>query len=250
MKKTLSFWLIILFQIALLFTIIIRYEYVLNTGQEIFMKIRPVDPRDYFRGDYVTLNYDLRTYKLDINDTRFTEWEKVYVEFNSDENNFVESIKNISTEKPETWTYIYSEVQNIYWWKAEYKISHIDKDTWENVELSYTGYVYDNIKEWDNITFWYRDDWTIYNIGKIDDKNMVNERIIDETYNTWAILYASWYRDMILDFWADRFFVKEGTGHDIEDEFREHRDDSYVSWKIKNWKNVIDYLLVWWKKIK
>jgi len=71
MKKILSFWLIILFQIALLFVIIVRYEYVLNTGQEILMKTRPVDPRDILRGDYVILNYDLREYKVDVDDDRF-----------------------------------------------------------------------------------------------------------------------------------------------------------------------------------
>ena len=34
-------------------------EHTLRTGREIVLKTVPVDPRDLFRGDYVTLRYDI-----------------------------------------------------------------------------------------------------------------------------------------------------------------------------------------------
>lgn len=34
-------------------------EFTMKTGQEILLKTIPVDPRDFFRGDYVTLQYDI-----------------------------------------------------------------------------------------------------------------------------------------------------------------------------------------------
>lgn len=34
-------------------------EFTILTGKEVHLKIRPVDPRDLFRGDYVILSYDI-----------------------------------------------------------------------------------------------------------------------------------------------------------------------------------------------
>lgn len=42
-----------------------KNEYELNHGTEIVLKTAPVDPRDLFRGDYVTLHYEISTLNLD-----------------------------------------------------------------------------------------------------------------------------------------------------------------------------------------
>lgn len=34
-------------------------EFTVRTGQEVLLKTLPVDPRDFFRGDYVVLRYDM-----------------------------------------------------------------------------------------------------------------------------------------------------------------------------------------------
>jgi uncharacterized membrane-anchored protein len=34
-------------------------EYYLRAGEEVMLKVAPVDPRDIFRGDYVILNYEI-----------------------------------------------------------------------------------------------------------------------------------------------------------------------------------------------
>lgn len=51
--------LIIVLQIALLLTIVGKYQYILLTGQVIALKTAPVDPVDPFYGDYVVLNYEI-----------------------------------------------------------------------------------------------------------------------------------------------------------------------------------------------
>ena len=54
---------------------------MLNAGRVVTLKVVPVDPRDVFRGDYVTLNYEisrLDTTKLDGDDT-FASGDKIYV---------------------------------------------------------------------------------------------------------------------------------------------------------------------------
>jgi len=48
-------------------------EYVLHTGKIIYLRTAPVDPRDFFRGDYVNLNYEISN----INETYFRDGLKV-----------------------------------------------------------------------------------------------------------------------------------------------------------------------------
>ena len=48
-----------LVQTGVLLKIVIDWQTLLNTGQEITLAVQPVDPRDLFRGDYVTLGYEL-----------------------------------------------------------------------------------------------------------------------------------------------------------------------------------------------
>lgn len=44
-------------QISILFFMIASHKTILNNGREIVLTIRPVDPRDFMRGDYVVLAY-------------------------------------------------------------------------------------------------------------------------------------------------------------------------------------------------
>jgi uncharacterized membrane-anchored protein len=48
-----------LIQIALLAVMIIDRVQVLRDGAEVTLQTRPVDPRDFLRGDYVVLGYDI-----------------------------------------------------------------------------------------------------------------------------------------------------------------------------------------------
>jgi len=59
------FWplliVVALVQTAALFKIVYDKDRLLKTGREIAMPVKPLDPRDIFRGDYVTLGYDIST---------------------------------------------------------------------------------------------------------------------------------------------------------------------------------------------
>jgi uncharacterized membrane-anchored protein len=59
------FWplliVVALAQSAALFKIVYDKDRLLKTGREITMPVKPLDPRDIFRGDYVTLGYDIST---------------------------------------------------------------------------------------------------------------------------------------------------------------------------------------------
>jgi uncharacterized membrane-anchored protein len=51
--------LVALVQSAALFKIVYDRDSLLKTGREITVPVRPVDPRDLFRGDYARLGYDV-----------------------------------------------------------------------------------------------------------------------------------------------------------------------------------------------
>lgn len=48
-------------QSAALFGMVYERHRLLKSGREITLSVRPLDPRDLFRGDYVTLGYDIST---------------------------------------------------------------------------------------------------------------------------------------------------------------------------------------------
>jgi uncharacterized membrane-anchored protein len=57
-----SFWILLIVvagvQSAALMKMVYDRDRLLKTGREITIPVRPLDPRDLFRGDYVTLGYD------------------------------------------------------------------------------------------------------------------------------------------------------------------------------------------------
>lgn len=52
-----------LVQSAALFNMVYERHRLLTSGRELTLSVRPLDPRDIFRGDYVTLGYDISTLK-------------------------------------------------------------------------------------------------------------------------------------------------------------------------------------------
>lgn len=81
MKNKAFLWIGI-FWLVIILGFIASKEYTLRTGQEVLLKTRPVDPRDLFRGDYVTLDYDISTLdlrKLDTDSSSFDWHDDVYV---------------------------------------------------------------------------------------------------------------------------------------------------------------------------
>ncbi|MDR9762333.1 GDYXXLXY domain-containing protein [Rhizobium redzepovicii] len=51
-------------QTVILGTIIQSRASILNNGAEVLLKTAPVDPRDFLRGDYVVLNYDISSVRV------------------------------------------------------------------------------------------------------------------------------------------------------------------------------------------
>ena len=59
-KLLLAAALLAVAQIAFLSWMIAGRAAILRDGQEVLLKVEPIDPRDFLRGDYVRLNYEIR----------------------------------------------------------------------------------------------------------------------------------------------------------------------------------------------
>jgi len=75
-----------LLQTMLLAWLIVDRAMLLSGGKEISLKVVPVDPRDFFRGDYVVLAYEisrLNQFELD-GDSDFENGDSIYVSLEPD----------------------------------------------------------------------------------------------------------------------------------------------------------------------
>jgi len=102
MDKKKIFILIGIFWIVIIGGFIAFKEFTLQTGDEILLKTRPIDPRDLFRGDYVILRYEISTINTDTlsyKGSDFKEEDKVYVLLNVNDNK-IGSLSDIDKNKP------------------------------------------------------------------------------------------------------------------------------------------------------
>ncbi len=68
------YWMVVGLQVVAVLVFAGVKEYTLRGGQEIVLATVPVDPRDLFRGDYVTLRYEISTVpgQFAVGDTVYT----------------------------------------------------------------------------------------------------------------------------------------------------------------------------------
>jgi len=116
MKKNKIIIAIVAFWLVLLLGFIISKEFVFYTGNTITIETEPVDPRDFFRGDYVILSYPFSTIRgseyKNIQESYIKEGDSIYVSFNR-----VASDKyipgDISLIKPNTGIFIKGKVSYV-----------------------------------------------------------------------------------------------------------------------------------------
>lgn len=139
MKTTHIFILFIIVVIAQLFVpsqMIFNRESIIETGKVYKFKTQPVDPSDPFRGKYINLNYDMRSFIT--TDTLWERQDKVYIYLDTDSLGFAK-VNNVSRMPLNlTKDYIVGEV----WWynKREQKL---------NFNLPFDRYYMEETKAYD-----------------------------------------------------------------------------------------------------
>jgi len=97
MKRKNIFLLIGVFWLIIIIGFVTYQEFTLKTGQDVLLKVQPVDPRDLFRGDYVVLRYDITRVN---SDTQLSNGERVYAQLEINKEGYGE-VSQLSTTKPE-----------------------------------------------------------------------------------------------------------------------------------------------------
>jgi len=113
-SKRNKFIIAIAIQTAILFFIVLFKLLILSGGEEVFLKIRPVDPRDPFRGDYITFQYDISRIKGSLFDSseKIKYGDKIYIPLLKRKNYHV-AANRISKNKPDTGIFIKGTVNDI-----------------------------------------------------------------------------------------------------------------------------------------
>ncbi|MBI2591110.1 MAG: GDYXXLXY domain-containing protein [Candidatus Brennerbacteria bacterium] len=100
--KQVKFIIVVGLQIFVLFAIIIYKTAILASGTDIVLKLQPVDPKDFLRGDYVSLRYDINN--IDLNkisvegEKSFKTGENIYVSLKKEQDYF--SAEKANHQKP------------------------------------------------------------------------------------------------------------------------------------------------------
>lgn len=112
LTKELKLILAVALQLVVIFGIIIYKMSIITTGTAIILKTQPVDPRDFLRGDYISLRYEIN--QLDLNKIEggegitFKNGNPVYAELEKIGEYF--SVKRISTNNPHSKYFIRGRV--------------------------------------------------------------------------------------------------------------------------------------------
>jgi uncharacterized membrane-anchored protein len=99
--------LLALVQIGFLSFIIAGRAAVLRDGQEVLLKVEPVDPRDLLRGDYVRLGYDISNIPVSMignvpSDARWTETGPIFVRVKKESDGIWKMVSASLYEPPST----------------------------------------------------------------------------------------------------------------------------------------------------
>ena len=207
-----KFIFFVLLQVALLVGIIAYREYWVATGEKILLRTAPVDPRDLFRGDYVSLRYDISTIDLGALDVKesFKPNEKIYVILEKKPDNIF-SAKSVSRELPAGKKFIQGRVQ---YERPSSKWEVSLKDDSGNIhELKPQSFW--NVKTGDRITFCLDERGNIINFYKEDADYRLKCRGQSLTGAIEEIKEMK-SRTLQVEYGIESCFVEEGKGRAIE----------------------------------
>ncbi|MES2792009.1 MAG: GDYXXLXY domain-containing protein, partial [Planctomycetota bacterium] len=109
-------------QVGLLGGMILLESLPLMIGQRYVLRVTPIDPRDYFRGDYVILNYDVNRLVLAENQGPTSRWmgasqhydENVYVILEPEGDGVHSTGTTASLQRPAAGKYLRGRIANDY----------------------------------------------------------------------------------------------------------------------------------------
>jgi uncharacterized membrane-anchored protein len=209
-----KFSLLVLLQILLLCGMIAYRQYWIETGERVFLAVRPVDPRDLFRGDYVSLEYEISVLDLDklSPGVSFRRGEKVYVVLAPGKDGTDEAAR-VSKTLPAG--------RKVIQGRAMFEKS--DSPRWHVSLRDDAGNLHSLAPPWrsgfrrgDPLTFCLDSTGRVRNVYKMDlsGKNRCGPG--PSLSGTVEDFQESKFRSLQVEYGIESFFVQEGRGREIE----------------------------------
>jgi len=207
-----KFILLVLLQVALLVGMIAYRQYWVATGERILLRTAPVDPRDIFRGDYVSLRYDISALDLDGLGVKgsFKPNETVYIILEKNQEGVFGAV-SVSRGLPTGKRFIQGRVQH------ETTLSK-----WEVILRDYSENLHDlkprwfeNIKRGDRITFCLDERGNVLHFYKedADYKPKCRDQSLSGIVEGIKEMKS---RVLHVEYGIENYFVEEGKGKAIE----------------------------------
>jgi uncharacterized membrane-anchored protein len=207
----LKFAALILFQVLLLVTIIGYRQYWVATGDRILLKSAPVDPRDIFRGDYVTLAYDISTIDLDKLGTgeRFKRNDTIYAALDKKDDGPYR-LDSVSRTMPSGKRFIRGRVTYVEEGAVRHEVTIREDDgTVRIIEAPWVSY-----KAGDRVMFCLDADGRVLTTHGAD--GTAGCRIGEALTGVVEAVKKIKYRRIGVDYGIEHFFIEEGKGRAIE----------------------------------
>lgn len=115
MKKTYliaAFIVTVLLQLSIPLKMIYDSEITEKKGAEFKFRTVPIDPTDYLRGKYITLDYAIAAYPT--NDTTFKNEEQIYIMLKKDAEGFAQIASVLHDEPDNETNYVIANVNHSY----------------------------------------------------------------------------------------------------------------------------------------
>jgi uncharacterized membrane-anchored protein len=208
-----KFIVIILLQILLLAGIIVYRANWVSSGERVLLRTVPVDPRDIFRGDYVSLNYEISNLNLDELGVKesFNLNEKIYVFLDKKEDGTY-SASSVSKTVPTNKQFIQGRT-----------LSETMSSRWEVTTRDDSGHTRTFYPRWfsgtnkgDVITFCIDESNNVRHFFKSDQND--NQKCSSGNPVSGAIedIKEIKFRQLWIEYGIESYFVEEGAGKVIE----------------------------------
>lgn len=259
-KKIIYVVCAILLQLILLWWIIYRYQSVLSFWDRVVVPVQFYDPRDVFRWDYVTLSYSISRFTWENLNTFVSgdykwyyrsKWEKIFIIPKMSGDNVI-WVERVSKYKP-TDAKIYFQSQPYNYLSTLYTIKlNIPTSSWIQMRTFDTSWISYDYTTWDLVRIYYvNPEWITWFKSQSAILNLSStgyDYKYSENYITWTVQSISSLNELQVDYWADRFFIKEWSWRDLEEKIRENKINAI--WRVKDWKIIVEALETDWKLIK
>ena len=210
----LKFFLLVLLQVLILGGMIAYRHYWIETGEKVFLRVSPVDPRDLFRGDYVSLFYEISVLDLDQLSVKesFRPNEKIYILLGPNEDGTWGAV-GVSRTLPEGKKFIQGVAGQERIGASRWEVS-LREDSGNLHTL--TPRWWSGVQRGDRVTFCRDARGRVLNYAKSDPSRKDPCGGNPFLSGTVKDFQETRFRQLQVQYGIESFFVQEGRGREIE----------------------------------